>query len=127
MEHVVSGTGDPRVIPPALPNKFKKVVDTREDIIHEDDSVKELVVRVPKFVEWDKCLIPDLSEVLDTMIELSPRACRRAYRDSKPNCLGQRIEYAEKRLCLVGGAVFVNRHVDIMIAQDSRYPKERCK
>jgi len=125
--HVVSGTRNACIVPPALPDKFKEVVHAREDVIHEDDSVKEFAVRVPKFVKWHECLIPDLREVLDTVVELPPRARRRTYGDSKPNGRGQCVEYAEECLCLVGRAVFVYGHVDIVVTQDSRYPEESGK
>lgn len=127
MVHVVSGTRNTSIVLPALPDKLEEVIHARKDVIHEDDSVKEFAVRVPKFVKWHECLVPDLSEVLDTVVKLSPRARRRAYGDSKPNGFGQCVEYAEKRLCLVGRAVFVYGHEDIVVTQDSRYPEESGK
>lgn len=40
MVHVIRCAGDTSVVLPRLPNKLEEVVDTGEDIIHEDDGIK---------------------------------------------------------------------------------------
>ena len=50
MIHVIRCTRDARIVPPALPDKFKDIVHTGKDVVHEDDGIKVFVVRVSEFV-----------------------------------------------------------------------------
>lgn len=72
--HIICGTRNACTIPPALPDQLEDVVNAKQDIVHEDYCIKELIVGVPKFVKRVQRLIPDLSQVFDTVIERSSRA-----------------------------------------------------
>ena len=48
--HVVRGAGDARVVEPALVDELEQVVHAGEDVVHEDDAVKVLVLRVAQLV-----------------------------------------------------------------------------
>ena len=51
VEHVVRGAGDARVVASALPDELEEVVDAGEDVVHEDDGVEHLALRVAELVE----------------------------------------------------------------------------
>ena len=50
MEHVIRRAGNTSVVQAALVDELEEVVHAGKDIVHENDCVKVLVLRVPQFV-----------------------------------------------------------------------------
>jgi len=42
--HVIGSTCDTCVVPAALPDELQEVVDAGQDVVHEDDGIKELIL-----------------------------------------------------------------------------------
>lgn len=123
--HVIGGTGDASILSATLPDQFKQIVDTGKDIVHEDDRVEHFVLVVSQLVQGYHGGIPDLCQVLDTMVELTSGSHRSPNDDSQSDCPGERVKDAQESFRLVVGAVLVDRHVNIVITEDSGGPKER--
>lgn len=85
MEHIIRRTSDARIIPSALPYKLQEVVHAGEDIVHEDDRIKVLVLRVPEVVQRHERSIAHLREILYPVVERTPRAHRGADLDPQPH------------------------------------------
>ena len=85
MEHVVRRACDTSIVSPTLPDQLQEVVHTGKNIVHEDDTVKVLVLGVSELVQWHERSISHLCEVLDTMVERSSGTHRRLDFDPQPN------------------------------------------
>lgn len=124
MVHVIRRTGDTRILSPTLPNQLEQVVDTGQDIVHEDDRVKDFSVIVTKFVEGQHGGVSDFGKVFDTVVEQASGTHRCS--DDDPQADGSRegIENLQERLCLVVGPVFVDGDKDVVVAQDGSRSEE---
>ena len=47
MEHVIRSAGDTGIVQAALVDELEEVVHAGKDIVHEDDRIKVLILRVP--------------------------------------------------------------------------------
>ena len=124
--HVVRGAGDARVVEPALVDELEQVVRAGQDVVHEDDRVKVLVLRVPQLVQRHERGVAHLGEVLDAVVERAARAHRRADCYAQAHRAAERVEDAQERLRLVRRPVLVDRHVHVMVPQDRCDAEERC-
>ena len=125
MEHVVRGTSDACVVLSALPYQLQQVVHAWENIVHEDDRVKVLVLCVPQLVQRHKRCIAHLREVLDAVVERTARTHRRPDRHAHADTARERVKNAQERLRLVRRPVLVDRHVDVVVPKDGSDPEER--
>lgn len=127
MVHVIRCASDTRILSSTLPDQLEQVVDTGQDIVHEDDRVKDFAVIVTEFVEGQHGGVSDFGKVFDTVVEQTTgtHGCS----DDDPETDGPRegIENLQERLCLVVGTVFVDGDKDIVVSQDGGCPEERCK
>lgn len=125
MEHVIRRTSYACVVPPALPDQLQEIVHTGQDVVHEDDRVEVLVLRVPQVVQRHERGVPHLGEVLDTVVERAARAHRRLDLHAQADRPAQGVVDAEERLRLVRRAVLVYRHIHVLVAEDGGHPEER--
>lgn len=93
MVHVIRRACYTCVIPPTLPDELKQIVYAWENIIHEYDGIKVLVMGVAQLVQWIERLVTDLCEVLYAVVEGTSRACRRSNSDTEAYTARQSIEY----------------------------------
>ena len=122
--HVVRCTGDARVIPPTLPDELQEVVHTWQDVVHEDDRVKVLVLRVAQLMQWHERSVPHLRQVLYSVVERTASTHRGPNGHPHADTPTQRIEYPEERLRLIRRPVLVYRHVHVGVAQNGRHAEE---
>lgn len=127
MVHVIRCTSDTRILSPTLPDQLEQVVDTGQDIVHENDRVKDFAVIVTEFVEGQHGGVSDFGEVFDTVVEQTTGTHRCADDDSETDGSREGIENLQERLCLVVGTVFVDGDKDIVVSQDGGCPEEGCK
>lgn len=127
MIHIVGGTGNTGIVLPRLPDKFKEIVDAGQDVIHEDNGIEVLVLRIAQFVERNKGRIADLGEILDAVIKLTSSTLRRPNHDAHANAPCQRIKNPKERFGLVVGTIFVDGDEDIMVAKNGCYAEKGCK
>jgi len=78
-------------------------------------------------VEGHKRSIANFSEILDTVVKRSTRALRCANGNPEADGSGERVEYAEKGLCLIGRTVLVNGDEDVVVTEESRDAEEGRK
>lgn len=127
VEHVIRRAGDTGILSSALPDQLEQVVDARQDVVHKDNRVKDLLLVLTKLVERDEGGVSNLSEVLDSVVEVSSRPHRGSDLDPKARRLGEGIKDAEESLGLVGRSVFVDGDVDVVVPEDSSDSEERSK
>lgn len=127
MVHVIRCTSDARILSPTLPDQLEQVVDTGQDIVHEDDRVKDLAVIVTEFVEGQHGGVSDFGEVFDTVVEQTTGTHRCSDDDPETDGAREGIENLQERLCLVVGTVFVDGDKDIVVSQDGGCAEEGCK
>ena len=93
MVHVIRRACDTCIIPPTLPDKLKQIVYAWEDIVHEDDGVKVLVMGVAELVQWVKRLVADLCKILYAVVEGTSCACRGPDGHAEAHAARQSVEY----------------------------------
>jgi hypothetical protein len=119
VEHIVRGTGDTSILSPTLPDQLEQIVDARQDVVHEDDRVEDLLLVLPQLVQRHQRRVSDLCEVLDSMVKRSPRPHRRPNLDSQAGRLGEGVKDSEEGFRLVGRSVLVDGDVDVVVSEDS--------
>lgn len=122
--HVIRRTGDTRILSPTLPNQLEQVVHARQDIIHENDRVKDFSVIVTKLVEGQHGGVSNFGEVFDTMVEQTAGTHRCSDDDPQTDRSREGIKNLQECLCLVVGTVFVDGDKDIVVAQDGSCSEE---
>jgi hypothetical protein len=100
-----------------LPNEFKKVIQARQNVVHEYDAVECLILLLSKLEKGAEGGVPDLCKVLDAMIEGSTCTTTRPDDDPESDRTAQSIEDPEKSLGLIRGAVLINGHKYVLKAQ----------
>lgn len=118
--HVIRRTGDTRILPPRLPDQLEQIIHAGQDIVHEYDRVKDLVLVVAQLVEGDHRRVPDFCEVFDTVVELTPRAHGCADDHAQTDGSRECVKDPQEGLGLVVGPVLVDRDKDVVIAQNRR-------
>lgn len=101
MEHVVGRAGDSGVLTATLPDELEQVVDARQNVVHEDDRVKDLLLALAELVKRHKRSVPDLGQVLDSVVERSSRSHRRPDLDPQTSRSGDGVKDLEQGLSLV--------------------------
>lgn len=127
MEHVVGRAGDSGVLTATLPDELEQVVDARQNVVHEDDRVKDLLLALAELVQRHERSIPDLGQVLDSVVERSSRSHRRPDLDPQTSRSGDGVKDLEQGLGLVRRTVLVDGHVDVVVAQDGGHAEQGCK
>ena len=93
MIHVIRGTCDTGVLSSGLPNQLENIIDARQDIVHENDSVKVFTLAVSEFVQGHHGGITDFGEVFDTVGVLTSRAARGSNGNAEPHAASECVEY----------------------------------
>ncbi len=68
--HIIGGTGDPGVVPSALPDELEQVVDAGKNVVHENDGFKVFIFGIAEVVKGVKSGVSDFRKVLNSVIEL---------------------------------------------------------
>ena len=123
MEHVIRRTCNPGILTPALPDQLEHVVDTRQDIVHEDDRIERLALAISQLVEGHHGGVSNLGQVFNTMVESSPRPHRSPDDDPHPDDPSERVKDLQQRLGLIVGTVLVDGHKHVVIPQHSGRPE----
>lgn len=118
MVHVIGSASDTSVLPSALPDEFKQIVHARQNVVHEDDRIKHLVLVVSQLVEGDHGGISDLCQVFDSVVECSSGPHRRPDNDTETDGSGQSVEYPQKGFGLIVRSILVDRNKDIVVSED---------
>ena len=124
MVHVVGSAGYSRVIYPALPDQLEEIVHTGQDVVHEDDRIEVLVLRVAQLVQRHERGVAHFGEVLDTVVERPACTLRCPDGNAHAYTSAERIEDAEKSLRLVRRSVLVDRDVHVVVPEDGRHSEK---
>jgi hypothetical protein len=127
VEHVIRRTRNPGILTPALPDQLEHVVDTRQDVVHENDRIKRLAFTVSQFVKGHHGSVSDLGQILDTMVERSSRPHRCPDDDPHSDNPSERVKDLQQRLGLVVGTVLVDGHKHVVVPQHPGRPEHGRK
>jgi len=116
VKHVITSTRNPRVLPPTLPDQLQQIIHARQDIVHEHDRIKHDLLVLPQLMQRHQRCVPNLCQVLNPMIERSPRPHTRPDLDPQSSDLSESVKDSEEGFGLVGGSVLVDGDVDVGVS-----------
>ena len=125
--HVICSAGNTSVIQTTLVDELEEVVDAWKDIVHEHYGIKVLVLSVSQLVEGYKGSVSNFGEILDAVVERTARALRCSDGNPQTNGASKSVKNTEERLCLVGRAILVDGHKNVVITKESRDAEESRK
>jgi hypothetical protein len=127
MVHVICGAGNAGIVETALEDELEEIIDAWKDIVHEDYGIKVLILSVSQLVEGHKGSVSNFGEILNTVVESATGALRCADGNPETHGAGESVKNAEESLCLVGGAVLVNRYINVVVTKECGNAEEGGK